>query len=281
MIKNILFPLDFSEPCRAAWPAVVDFARQMDVPVTVLHALQLERVEAPNAPPAYDAIRRHFLHLLEQWPDGQREPPNLRRELVEGHAANCIVQRAAAMEAPLIMMPTRGQTRFRQLLLGSVTASVLHDAACPVWTAAHVDSLQPRAGVIDSMVCAIDMGPQTPHVLQAAHEFSKLLGASLHVIHSVPGVDPRFPSAVADRAHSLLIDRALEDFPVYCQEAGLNLTLQIVEDAGLVDGILKAAASHAADLLVIGRGVIKGPLGRLRTNAHQLIRESPCPVLSV
>ena len=27
----------------------------------------------------------------------------------------------------------------RRLLLGSVTAKILHDAECPVWTAAHVD----------------------------------------------------------------------------------------------------------------------------------------------
>ena len=42
-----------------------------------------------------------------------------------------------------------------------------------------------------------------------------------------------------------------------------------------------ATAKHGADLLIIGRGVIQGPLGRLRTNAHEIIRRSPCAVLSV
>jgi hypothetical protein len=57
--------------------------------------------------------------------------------------------------------------------------------------------------------------------------------------------------------------------------------VKIVEDAGLVSGILLTASEHRADLLVIGRGVIQGTLGRLRTNAHELIRRSRCPVLSV
>ena len=36
----------------------------------------------------------------------------------------------------LIMMPTHGLGLFRSLLVGSATAKVLHDAQCPVWTAA-------------------------------------------------------------------------------------------------------------------------------------------------
>lgn len=64
-------------------------------------------------------------------------------------------------------------------------------------------------------------------------------------------------------------------------EAHLPSGLELVEDVGLVNGIMGAVAKHKADLLVIGRGVIQGPLGRLRTNAHEIIRRSRCAVLSV
>jgi nucleotide-binding universal stress UspA family protein len=43
-----------------------------------------------------------------------------------------------------------------------------------------------------------------------------------------------------------------------------------------------AAAGHfGVDVLVIGRGSAAGIFGRLRTNAYAIIRESPCPVVSV
>ena len=100
---------------------------------------------------------------------------------------------------------------------------------------------------------------------------------------------PRFETGVAQRAHRFLIDQALEQFPAFCRttrsrpggSAFPDPALEIVEDLGLADGILAATARHNADMLIIGRGVIQGPLGRLRTIAHHLIRHSHCGVLSV
>jgi nucleotide-binding universal stress UspA family protein len=279
--KNILYPVDFSDRCRAVWPAVVGMARQLGAPVTLFHALEIEHLDLAAASVELEAIRARMREKLQHFPTPALEVPSVRRELAEGSAAACIVDRAANMEAPLIMMPTRGHTRFRQLLLGSVTAAVLHDAACPVWTEAHTENKPVPTAIGHSIVCAIDMGPATPGVLQAASEFSKQFGASLHVVHSVSGIDPRFPSGPANRAHALLIDKAREDFLVHCRKSGVEFPLEIVEDVGLVNGVVGAIAKHSADLLIIGRGVIQGPLGRLRTNAHELIRRSPCAVLSV
>lgn len=279
--KNILYPVDFSDRCRAVWPVVVDMAKRLGVPVTLLHGLDIDLREPPTLPGELDSIRQRVQLKLDQFPAAALEFPNVRREVAEGRPAMCIVDRAARMEAPLIMMPTRGHTRFRQLLLGSVTAAVLHDATCPVWTEAHTESQAARAPGYHSLVCAVDMGPQTPALLQTASEFSRQFGASLHVVHSVPHGDGRFSTGLSNRAHALLVDTAREDFSLHCQKAGLSFPLEIVDDFRLVDGIVGAIATHNADLLLIGRGVIQSALGRLRTNAHDLIRCSPCPVLSV
>jgi hypothetical protein len=34
-------------------------------------------------------------------------------------------------------------------------------------------------------------------------------------------------------------------------------------------------------LIVIGRGVMQKTLGRLRSSAYSIIREAPCPVISI
>jgi hypothetical protein len=43
----------------------------------------------------------------------------------------------------------------------------------------------------------------------------------------------------------------------------------------------QAAIGHNADLVVIGRGVIQKKLGRLRSDAYSIIRDAPCPVISI
>jgi nucleotide-binding universal stress UspA family protein len=279
--RSVLYPVDFSQRCYAVWPAVVDMARQLNATITVLHALDLRRVDSALLPGELSNIRQRVQAELNAFP-GESEPRALRRELTQGAAADSIVQYAATMEAPLIMMPTRGHTRFRQLLLGSVTAAVLHDATCPVWTEAHVEG--PPAHEVSghhSLVCAVDMGTRTASLLEAAMDFSRQFGATLHVVHSIPHGDGRFSTGLSSRAHAYLVSNAQDSYVDYSQKAGVNVPLEIVDEYRLVDGILGAIAKHNADLLVIGRGVIQGTLGRLRTNAHDLIRSAPCEVLSI
>jgi len=278
---NILYPVDFSDRSHAVWPAVAGMARQLGAAVTLLHAFDTRALDLAALSSDLATIRARVCEKLDQFPTPELEAGQVSREIAEGPAAACIVERAGMMNAPLIMMPTRGHTRFRQLLLGSVTSAVLHDAVCPVWTEAHTEYRSISNGVYGPIVCAIDMGPHSAGVLQFAAGFSKKLGALLRAVHSVPRIDPRFPSGTADRAHAFLVAQAREDFPAICRNAGTDVALEIVDETGLVDGILCAVARHHADLLIIGRGVIQGPLGRLRTNAHDLIRRSPCPVLSI
>jgi hypothetical protein len=78
--------------------------------------------------------------------------------MVEGNAALDIVDHAKSERIDLIMMPTHGYGPFRALLLGSVTAKVLHDAECPVWTMIHTDKkVADPADRWRRSLCAVDI----------------------------------------------------------------------------------------------------------------------------
>jgi nucleotide-binding universal stress UspA family protein len=257
--KSILYPVDFSARCEEIRPCVEEMSRTLHAPVTMLHVRGAGMEE-----------------------DFDREAMWLGAiEVVEGGTVDSILKCAAALEEPMIMMPTRGHGQFRSLLLGSVTAGVLHGAPWPVWTDAHREGHEAHSGTYRSVLCAVDLSPRTADLLCGAKEFCEAFGASLHVVHAVPGVDPRFSSGVASRAHEFLMAEARDRFPAYCKGAGFDAPFEIVEDVGLGAGIARAAMRHSADLLIVARGAMHGTLGRLRTNAHELIRSSPCPVLSL
>lgn len=259
MFRHILFPVDFSEPCTRTAPAVQRWAESLGARVTLLHA---SGTNEPN-----DKIA-DFLPGFDA-----------QRLSVPGQAADTIVAQAKILGADLIMMPTLGYTRFRQLLLGSVTTSVLHDSELPVWTCAHVEKPLSSAQV-RSIVVAVDCGPHTATVLNHAQQIAAAFGATVRVVYSNPRVDARFDSAIAARAHQFVVQSAREDYAAATE--GIDApALEVVEGATIAAGVQAVVYDASADLLVIGRGKMQGFMGRLRTNAHELIRLSGCPVLSI
>ena len=90
-------------------------------------------------------------------------------------------------------MPTHGYGPFRRFILGSNTAKVLHDADCPVWTGVHMEEAPPAASIpLRSVLCALDLGPQSPKALCWAAWLAKEFQARLTVLHvtnAVPDVD--------------------------------------------------------------------------------------------
>jgi len=49
----------------------------------------------------------------------------------------------------------------------------------------------------------------------------------------------------------------------------------------IVRMVVEEAVRERADLLILGRGSVAEPFGRLRTHAFGIIQRSPCPVISV
>lgn len=284
LFQQILFPTDFSERSAAVAPAVAAYASHFQAHLTLLYAFETPigigaEVDGHISGGAFDLMQSHVHQKLNTYLGGIL-PANTHRVLAHGHAAHTILTQAKQKHADLIMMPTHGHTRFRQLLLGSTTAAVLHDAECAVWTSAHAE-IMAIPEEVRRVVCAIDLSEASRHVLRFAKEVADGWGASLSAVHAVPGIDPRYETAIADRAHNFLVASARDKFPAIAEEAGVEIQVEIMEQLGLGRCLAEACRRHEADLLVIGRGAIHGFLGRLRSNAHEIIRYAPCPVLSV
>lgn len=280
---HILFPTDFSARSHAMIPTVEDLARRFSARVTILHVF-----ESPlYAEIAYemlemDAIRRVAGRQLEAFAAGGFSGCTVTRVMREGRSAGMIVEAAAEGKANLITMPTAGYTRFRELLLGSVTTSVLHDTETPVFTSAHTEDVMLETPDYQRILCAVDLSPASVAVLRQARELATHWGSTLTVVHAVPAVNEIFASGASDSAHRYLCEKARAEYPVIAAAAQVSEPLEIVEEPGsTADGIVAAVGHAQASLVVAGRGQARGVLGRLRTNIHELIRKSPVPVISV
>ena len=168
------------------------------------------------------------------------------------------------------MLPTHGYGLFRRFILGSVAAKVLHDARCPVWTGVHVQQIPPLEHIsFQRILCAIDLGKQSCAALRYAHQFAEEFGAKLTIVHAIPTAQD-IPGTENAKAR-------IEDL-----RNSLGSDAEVRIEAGEApNAVRNCAAALNADLLVIGRSVEEGVLGRLRTNAYSIIRQSPCPVIGV
>jgi nucleotide-binding universal stress UspA family protein len=285
-IKHILFPIDFSDRCCAAVPFVEAMASHYNAKITLIsiaEPLYYAGLGDPGGPVVLNTDM--LLNELEERLSFAltREFAHLRVDRVAeiGDPAQVITNFAHARAVDLIMMPTHGYGPFRSLLLGSITAKVLHDAECPVWTAAHVEERPCQDHLAcRNLLCAVDGTPKDVPLMKYAAKLAGELNATLRMVHVLTSAD-RSTHNSFDAGHDAAArDQAAEVIQKLQREAKTNAPLCIIA-GGVAEGVREEARRHGADLVVIGRGILHETLGRLRTHAHGIIRQSLTPVISV
>jgi len=284
-ISKILLPIDFSASSADAADAATAIAEHFQSQITLLHVL------APGfEPPLPTSGQRTVIHGFVRVEAEERmkyfrcdewRRLDIQRVLKEGDPALTIAEYAESEHFDLIMMPTHGYGPFRRLLLGSVTAKVLHDATCPVWTSVHSQErpthvpAQPRR-----IAAAVDLGPHSGSVLRWAGRLSEEFKAPLSIIHVAP-FDPRVENYYfSPEWRDDVMREARVELTELMRTAGITGETH-TEVGPIPDAVVERSRDLEADLLVIGRSGHSGHTGRLPTNAYAIIRKAPCPVLGV
>jgi nucleotide-binding universal stress UspA family protein len=285
-IKHILFPFDFSLQGMRAAPFVRAYAESFDATVTLLGVVPPAWVPSSGEMPVLvevdsDNREKELRARLDAALHKELAGIRVHRVTALGEPAAKIVEQAKTQDADLIMMPTHGFGVFRSLLIGSVTARVLHDAACPVWTSAHAEEQQAPVHP-KTIICAVDRPSDTGlAMLHWTAEFSKGMGATLRLLHAVPPVSDWLAIPSEAELHKQLREQAYASLTSYLkQSTGLELPLRVVMGK-VAETVAEEARQEGADLLVIGRGAAQQPLGRIRSHVFSIIQAARCPVLSV
>lgn len=284
--QRILFPTDFSARSVAVVPSVQAMIKRFGAELTVMHVVDLPPAVAIAPPEAAawatligaDRIRQEGKIALERFIVREFPGAQVKAESSEGDPATMIADYARTNPTDLIMLPTSGRGPFRRLLLGSVTAKLLHDTPVPVWTGVHAEEITAHPpSEWKRVLCALEDDPRDLPVLKWATEFASEQKLQLRLVHAVRGPE-ECEGNLSFR--EFLFDTARERIAKLQAQAGTGFELCLrLGDPGPV--MHQAALGYSADIIVIGRGVIQKTFGRLRSVAYEIIREAPCPVISV
>jgi nucleotide-binding universal stress UspA family protein len=287
-ISKILVPTDFSDRSLSILPYVRTFSQRYGAEVLLLHVVDpvYGIPETGITPAAIIPVPKWLFKQssaqVETFGARELKGSPVRRFVYEGDIGTQIAETARAEGVGLVIVPTHGRGIFRRFLLGSVTAKVLHDADCPVLTGTHAqEHAHPNPAAISKIACYVDLTPQNSRVLDVAAGTAQAFGAALAIVHVIP----RFNAAVRRALPGDVSDQLKE--VVKGEIARINLVSPVenpdvsIEEGEVADAVCRFAKSSNADLLCIGRGSHSGEVERLAATTYAVIRQSPCPVLSV
>jgi nucleotide-binding universal stress UspA family protein len=289
-MSGILAPVAFSPRCQGALQYAEKLACSFHSELTLLHVIPppLGVYTAPESG-AYSTAIELTEERMEQgkaelatYPEVLCPGVAVTRTVVPGDPAHEIVRCAESQGASLIVMATRGYGPFRRFLLGSVTAKVLHDAPCSVWTGPHLEQAPTYEKIaFHRVLCAIDLGDASRSVLQWAGRFAQEFDAPLDILHVLPHTLIQLGGMYFDpewRAHA--VGEVREQIARLQQDAHTAGEV-LIEFGDTPASVSDVARNRKADVLVIGRGRDSGLAGRLRSTAYGILCQSPCPVAAV
>jgi nucleotide-binding universal stress UspA family protein len=281
---RILFPVDFSEYSQNLNSQVEWLAQRFNSKVTLLHVFEIPSswyggADAPMlsgedivafANDEKERLQNYSIHIPES---------RIERVSLEGGAAWHIANWTKEHATDLVVMGTHGFGALRRMLLGSVAMKVLHDVDCPVWTQASKVDETPQFQNIGNIICPIELTEEAEPLLRFAKNMADAFGANVRLLHVIPEQDVREYRYFDVDFQKRLRELAEKEIAGLQQSAGTNFEL-VMTKGHIAHDAAEVALNHNADLMLIGRGKARGVFGSLRSHAAELIRLSPCPVLS-
>lgn len=282
-LKNILFTTDFSACAEAALPYVHALAQWYGGKVFVTHVVASEpRLSVPLdvLPAAIDpewqrAERKMGALESSAWLKDIEHKQILR----QGELWYVLSSIIAQENIDLVVTATHGREGLKKLVLGSSAERIFRGARCPVMT------VGPKAAVrnvqfenFKTILFATDFSPASLHALPYALSIAQENQARLILVHVLTMVPYQHREAVIQSETARLKVLLTEDETEWCQPE------YVVNFQFPAEGILEAAASHHADMIVMG--VRHGDTPRLAshlpwTTAYDVVCGAGCPVLTV
>ena len=292
--KHVLCPLDLSASSDRSLAHAVAIADWYDARLTILHVVPtfdpvnvrgdlgvpVQVLNPLSRDQVIDEVRRAL--------DCSACAPNAVVAAEQGDASTVIVDQALATKADLIVMGTQGRRGFRRMLLGSVTETVLRDAACPVLTVPPAANVPARAVTFKRILCPIDFSPSALQALGFALDLARQADGRVTLLHVVEWLAEEEPRALAhfnvpEYQRYLTASAADRLQLLVAEESRMWVEIDNMVVLGRAHReILQAAETTPADLIVMGaqgRGGVG--LALFGSTTQQVARSAACPVLTV
>ncbi len=297
MQPTVIVPLDTSPEAEIALPVAAALARHANGMLLLVSV-----IEAPSE----FGVWLHAEETIDAWVDHHIDVDQYltrKAEGIDGVPVDTLVSTgnpsveintiAAEQAEPVIVMGSHARTGISRVSVGSVAASVIHDARCPVIVAREPDDKDGGAalsGSVSRLLVALDGSEFAERALSAAQATLDGSGLELHLLRVVE-TTKWYGTTVMEidyAALSTYIEVEQEAAEAYLdaqakalEAAGHTVTWEI-QSGSVADHITAAAKEFDAGMIVMSTHGRSG-LGRILMGsvAERVIHDADRPVLLV
>ncbi len=282
--RRILVATDFSEGARAALGYALAVARRFKSKVYLAHVIPSQVFHFVSPESSADAIQKAKVFAggeLRRWIDaGAMSDVEHEELIIEGQVWPALQELIEAHDIDLLAMGTHGRTSQKKLLLGAVAEEVFRLAECPILSVGPEVRLDAgKRTELQRLLYATNFKPHAERAASLAFALERAHKAKLTVLHvAEEGGDPSLDGHEIVR--DFLLKRLKRVMPATCKDVcEPEFQVRFGEAA---EEILRTATEQDADLLVLGLRGGRGLAGQLPSaTAYELVRQAPCPVLTL
>jgi nucleotide-binding universal stress UspA family protein len=293
--RHILVATDFSEPSRRALCDALALAVDNEAQLSVIHVLHPDTHAALENPPELDleriAAEKQMKAMLGELTAAQK----IETLLKHGNVALKVLSVIEEKAIDLLVIGTRGCGGLRKLALGSIAEELLRVAPCPVMTIGPQADFATTAG-FHRILFATDFGKGSAKALPIALALARAPQTQLIMLHMISPVPASSASLSAYAPATAAADEVEELEGTYraravkqlkeCLPAEIELAQEpkfVVGTDFLAEGILTASGKYNVDLIVMGANRTSSKMAaHIPWSAvHEIVRDAPCPVLTV
>jgi len=291
-IQKILCATDFSDCSVAAVRYGIALATELNAFLYVCHV-----VDVPFAgmygeanPDPVQLERRSMAFARDQMQELIGDVKLKWEPIVTiGHTADEIARIGIEKRVDLVISGTHGRSGIRRFLLGSVTERLMRVVACPLLVIRGSDGRIEKSGFrLKRILVGCDFSPFSGLAVQHAVSLAQEFEAELHLVHVLEwsayrDVIPTGQDVLEDIRSDVAVQMRGKLEQMVPSEARNWCRPVISLAAGRPDEELaKYALVNDVDLIAVGvrgRGLVETLF--VGSNTDRLLRQSPCPVLSV
>ena len=287
MTRPITAGIDGTEESLAALDWAAREAVRRDVALRVIHAWRFQPYEGIDAGDrdTQEGWARDAVTEAVRTVTGRHTGLDVSTEVVEGGSVDVLV--AAAADAELLVLGSRGHGPVVGFLLGSVGQQVIAEAARPVVLVRAGDQATAEASGREIVMGQEGDPEDSADVLRFAFETAAARGATVRAVRAwtLPPVFAYSPGSLK------LLDEAggLEPYEKKALASALQPWRERFPDVPVVEHIEMGSAGQVllsvtarAQLMVVGRRARRTAVGaRIGSVAHGVLHHADCPVAVV